>query len=209
MRNFSSDNCIGERKVWPAPPLPILMAVLLVLVSLSLESCLKRPIEKSTATPGTVDTGTAAQDTTKGFLSEQYDSLSHKFTSFFHSLLPPGKDTTHGVAVVSTPPPPITPPAATTPPPALPGFLNSPIKRELQFDSSGNVTQRDVFLGSDVRTPVTTPLEAYLQAEEQQQITNGFEAAVHHEIDTGTTVDQQTGILGNYNSISIPIPPSI
>ncbi len=37
----------------------------------------------------------------------------------------------------------------------------------------------------------------------------GYEAAVHHTIDTGTTVDQQTGILGNYNSISIPIPPSI
>ncbi len=187
----------------------MLAAVVFVALSVSLNSCLKRPIEKSTATPGVIDTGAAARDTSKGFVSEQYDSLTHKFTSFFKSLLPPGKDTTKGVAVLTPPPPTLISPAATTPPPTLPGFLNSPIKRQLEFDTSGNVTQRDVFLGGDVRTPVTTPLDAYLHAEEQQQITNGFEAAVHHQIDTGTTVDQETGILGNYNSISIPIPPSI
>lgn len=184
--------------------------MLLVLAASSLDSCRKpKQIEKSNATPAIADTGANAQDTSKGFISEQYDSLSHKFTSFFKSLLPPGKDTTHGVLVATPPPSTAIPPAATTEPPTVPGFLNTPIKRQLEFDTNGNVTQRDVFLGGDVRAPVTTPLEAYLQAEEQQQITNGFEATVHKQIDTGTTVDQQTGILGNYNSISIPIPPSI
>ncbi|MFI5202220.1 MAG: hypothetical protein ACHQNE_07520, partial [Candidatus Kapaibacterium sp.] len=214
MRFFSNDTSIGDRRAWPVSR-AMLVAVVFVLLSASLDSCLKRPIEKSTATqagtpaPRVVDTSAAARDTSKGFISKQYDSLSHTFTNFFKSLLPPSQDTTKGVPVVTPPPATVTPPAATTELPTLPGFLNSPIQRKLEFDTSGNVTQRDVFLGGDIRTPVTTPLGAYLQAEEQQQITNGFEASVHHQIDTGTTVDQETGILGNYNSISIPIPPSI
>jgi len=187
--------------------------MLLVLAASSLDSCRKpKQIEKPNATPGNTtvaDTSSAARDTSKSFLSEQYDSLSHKFTSFFGSLLPRGTDTTKGVGIATTPPPTVTPPAATTEPPELPGFLNSPIKRQLEFDTNGNVTQRDVFLGGDIRAPVTTPLEDYLKAEEEQQITNGYEASVHKQIDTGTSVDQETGILGNYNTISIPIPPSI
>ena len=188
----------------------MMVVLLLALLTVSLDSCLKKPIEKETNTPGgLIDTTAGLTDTTKGFLSEQYDSISHKFNSLLHLILPPKEDTTKGIPVVMPPPASVTPPVSTTPAPSLPGFMKSPVKREVQFDTSGNVTQSDVFMGSDVRTPVTTPLADYLQAEEDEQLRHNFEAMVHKEIDTGTTVDQQTGILGNYNSISIPIPPSI
>ncbi len=184
------------------------MLVLLVTAS-SLDSCRKPKEVEKNSTPGVSDTGAAARDTSQSYLSQQYDSLSHKFTSFFSSLLPRGKDTTKGVPIVSSPPPDVTRPVVAPEVPSLPGFLNSPVKRKIDFDTNGNIVQHDVFLGSDVRTPVTTPMVDYLHAHEDQTISSGFEAAMHKEIDTGKTVDVQTGILGDYNSISIPIPPSI
>jgi len=183
--------------------------VLLVLGAMVSLDCRKpKQIEKNPSNPSQVDTG-AAQDTSKSFLSQQYDSLSHKFTSLFSQFLPRGKDTTKGYPVLTTPPPEVTPPIAGGEVPGEPGFLKTPIKREVQFDSSGNVTQRDVFLGTDIRTPVTTPFDEYLHSQEDQRVRDAFEASVHKEIDTGKVIDQQTGILGDYNTISIPIPPSI
>ena len=69
--------------------------------------------------------------------------------------------------------------------------------------------QHDEFMGTDVRTPTTMSFQDYLSQQEDQTISTGFEAAVHKQIDTGKSVDQQTGLLGDYNTISIPIPPSI
>ncbi len=173
---------------------------------LSLDSCRKpKEIEKN---PNTQAADTT-KDTSQSFISQQYDSLSHKFTDFFSTLLPRGKDTTKGYPIVTTPPPDLNPPSVTPDVPALPGFLNSPIKRKIEFDTNGNIIQHDVFLGSDVRAPVTTSFQDYVHAEEDQTISSGFEAAMHKQIDTGKTVDQETGLLGDYNTISIPIPPSI
>ncbi len=183
------------------------VALILVTSMLSLDSCRKpKEVEKN---PNQTKTDTTAPDTSKGFISQQYDSLSHKFTDFFSSLLPRGKDTTKGFPMVTTPPPDLNPPVVTPDIPAEPGFLASPIKRKIEFDTNGNVVQRDVFLGSDVRSPVTTSFSDYIHAQEDQTITSGFEAAMHKQIDTGKTVDQQTGLLGDYNTIQIPIPPSI
>ncbi len=183
-------------------------SILLVSAMLSLDSCRKaKEVEKPPTT--TKDTTAAAKDTSQSFISQQYDSLSHKFTDFFSSLLPRGKDTTTGYPVVTTPPPDLMLPAVTPDVPAQPGFLTTPIKRKIEFDTNGNIVQHDVFLGSDVRTPTTMAFQDYLTQQEDQTITSGFEASVHKQIDTGKTVDQQTGLLGDYNTISIPIPPSI
>ena len=183
-------------------------AIFLLAGMLSLDSCRKpKEVEKNPTTPK--DTTAAAQDTSKSFLSEQYDSLSHKFTDFFSSILPRGKDTTTGVPIVSTPPPDLTLPAVTREVPGEPGFLQTPIKRKIEFDTNGNIVQHDEFMGTDVRTPTTMSFQDYLSQQEDQTIGTGFEAAMHKQIDTGKSVDQQTGLLGDYNTISIPIPPSI
>jgi hypothetical protein len=162
------------------------IALFLLAGMLSLDSCRKpKEVEKTPTTAK--DTTGAAEDTTKGFISQQYDSLSHQFSNFFSSILPRGKDTTTGYPIVTSPPPDVNTPAVTPEVPTLPGFLPTPIKRKIEFDTNGNVVQRDVFLGSDMRTPTTTPLEDYLHAQEDQTITSGFETAMHKQIDTGKT----------------------
>ncbi len=187
---------------------PVVVALFLLAAMLSLDSCRKpKEVEKNPST--TKDTTAAAQDTSKSFISQQYDSLSHKFTDFFSSLLPRGKDTTKGFPIVTTPPPDVNLPAVGQDVPGEPGFLNTPIKRKIEFDTNGNVVEHDEFLGTDVRTPTTMSFQDYLAQQEDQEIGTGFEAAMHKQIDTGKSVDAQTGLLGDYNSISIPIPPSI
>ncbi len=185
-----------------------LAALCLLAAMLSLDSCRKpKEVEKNpNPQQQAVDT---TKDTSQSFLSQQYDSLSHKFTDFFSSLIPRGKDTTKGFPVVTTPPPDMNLPAVTPEVPSEPGFLNTPIKRKVDFDTNGNVVEHDEFLGTDVRTPTTTSFQDYLTQQEDQTISSGFEAAMHKQIDTGKTVDVQTGLLGDYNSIEIPIPPSI
>ncbi|HEY3875692.1 MAG TPA: cell surface protein SprA, partial [Candidatus Kapabacteria bacterium] len=187
----------------------VALAFVLLLLSATIDSC-RRPkeIEKNKQNQTqTVDTSQA--DTSKGFISEQYDSLSHKFTNFFHSLLPQKQDTTKGIGIVSSPPPENNSPVVSNEPTSIPGFLAPPIKRTIDFDSSGNIIEHDEFLGSDVRTPMPETFDQYVERQQNQTLQSGFEAALHKQIDTGKTVDQQTGILGDYNSISIPIPPSI
>ncbi len=198
----------GSRR--SAPGMLLVAMVLAVCAMASLDSCRKpKEVEKNPKPITAKDSAAAAQDTSKSFISQQYDSLSHKFTDFFSSLLPRGSDTTKGVPIVTTPPPDLDAPAVTPEVPVLPGFLNTPIKRKIEFDTNGNVIEHDMFLGSDVRTPTTTTLDDYLQQQEDQTVTSGFETAMHKQIDTGKTVDQQTGLLGDYNTISIPIPPAI
>jgi len=184
--------------------LPIVLAVLMSLSMLTLDSCKKPP-----GKPTPVDTSHVEKDTSKGFLEQKYDSLSHTFTSFFKSLLPPGKDTTKGEIIVSSPPPDINSPTVTSQTPGEPGFLSTPVKRKVDFDTTGNVTEHESYLGSDVRTPTSTPLGDYLKAEEDAKIMEGYRAELHKQNDTGKNVETTTGILGDYNTIQIPIPPSI
>ena len=183
------------------------IAFVVLIAAATLDSCRKpKEMEKNQSNPSQVDT---SRDTSKSFLSQQYDSLSHKFTDFFHSILPPKQDTTKGVPIVTPPPPENNSPAVTPEVPSQPGFLPNPVQRKIEFDSNGNIIEHDEFLGSDVRMPVPMSFDDYLHQQEGLTVNNGFEAAMHKQIDTGKSVDQQTGLFGDYNSISIPIPPSI
>ncbi len=188
------------------------LAMVLVFTLASLDSCRKpKNIEKNETNPGLRDTSLAAQDTSKGFLSTQYDSVSHKVTNLFgqFSKLFQGPDTTKGQIVVTPPPPEEPSPAVSPERPELPGFLNSPVKRTVEFDSAGNVIQHDQFLGGDTRIPSENALDVYLKQQEEEQLENGYRAAMHKQYDTGKSVEATTGILGDYNTIQIPIPPSV
>ncbi|MDP4243529.1 MAG: cell surface protein SprA [Bacteroidota bacterium] len=183
-------------------------AVVLVLVSmLGLSACKRaKETQKERATPGVVDTSNP-QDTSKSIFEQKYDSLSHKVSNLFNQLF--GKDTTKGYPVTAPPLPEQPSPVVTEEPLVPPGFLKPEVTRKTEYDSSGNVTQRDVFLGSDVRIPSSYSFEDYLRKSQENSITAGFEKTLHHQLDTGKSVEASTGILGDYGNISIPIPPSI
>ena len=187
-----------------------MLLVLLALSALTLDSCRHaKQAQKNDGTTTVRDTSLAGQDTSKSYLSKQYDSLSNKVSSFLSSLLPPKHDTM-AAAIIQTPPPPgISSPAVSGPPPSEPGFLNSPVKRKIEFDTNGNVIQHDVFLGTDVRSPTSLSFADYLKLQQEDAITQSFKAAIHKQQDTGKTVEATTGILGDYGNIQIPIPPSI
>ena len=190
---------------------PLTAAVLLIGLSmLTLSACKNaKNAQKSQVKPGTRDTTLAQEDTSKSALSKEYDSLSNKVSGFLHSLLPPKQDTTKGVPVFTPPSPDITSPGVIGQPPSQPGFLKTPVQRKIEFDSSGNVIEHDIFLDTDIRTPLSYSFEDYLQKEQQDQLTQAFRDVLHKERDTGKTVEPTTGLLGDYTNIQIPIPPSV
>ncbi len=193
---------------------PRLVLALVLLAMLGLSACKHaKQAQKSETTAGVVDTSTSQDtsksifDQTKNTLGQKYDSLSHKATNLFNSIF--GKDTTKGYPVTAPPPPETPGPVVAGQPPTEPGFLKPEIKRKTEFDTSGKVTERDVFLGSDVRLPSSYTFDDYLRKSQENAISTGFEKTLHTQLDTGKSVEASTGILGDYGNISIPIPPSI
>jgi hypothetical protein len=148
-------------------------------------------------------------DTSHSELGDQFDSLKHKVSSFLSSLLPPSfSDTTKPRTVLTPPSSDIRPPAVSPAAPSSGGFLSTPIRRRVEFNPDGSVTIRNQFLNSDVDVPMTMSFSDYLKNQQQYQLDNAFREGVHDIIDTSNKSDPNS-LLGGYNNITIPIPPSI
>ncbi|HWF43572.1 MAG TPA: cell surface protein SprA [Candidatus Kapabacteria bacterium] len=209
----SNSHCSADvrpcRKLRICHSLAIALAGLSMLTVMSCRHAKNAQKSETTTPPGARDTTLAQSDTSKSGLSKAYDSLSGKVSNFFQSLLPPKEDTTKGQPVLTPPPPEITPPTVAGEPPSEPGFLRTPVQRKLEFDSSGNVIEHDTYLGGDVRSPQSYSFSEYLAHAQEDELTQSFEDMMHKQFDTGKTVEATTGLLGDYNSIQIPIPPSV
>ncbi len=207
-----SDHPITPRKDWLVA-IPIVLCLILVLPSCS-------GLKKTTASNDPKDS--TKRDTSKVSTVSKIDSLTEsigntvsKVGDFLSNLIPGhgGKD-----SVILVPPKTIDNPAADPAnPPSSGGFISTPVKRQIQFDSLGNATAHDVVQGVDVRQPQTFKLDDYLQQQRDLGLQNSFHDAAQKYVNSSSTApganpnDPQkgNGILSDYGSISIPIPPSI
>src|SRR5579872_2618390 len=142
-----------------------------------------------------------------------------KIGEFFGNLIPGsgGKD-----SVILVPPPIVQNPAANPfEPPSSGGFLSTPVKRQIVFDSLGNATIRDVVSGADIHQPLSLSLSDFLKLEEEGHL----ETEIHESAQKYTSSSNAAqgnappgaasgklsgpGILSDYGHIDIPIPPSI
>ncbi|MDP4235702.1 MAG: hypothetical protein Q8919_04565 [Bacteroidota bacterium] len=207
--------CFREIRLAP------LAALTLVLL---LASC--SGLKKSTTTTTTTDKETvrSPNDTSKVGAVSTIDSLTEsigktvgKVGDFFSNLLPGhgGKD-----SVIVVPPQKIDNPAANPAvPPSSGGFLSTPVRRQIEFDSLGNVTVHDQVQGADIHQPQTQTLQDFIRAEQEAALRNSYHDAAQKYVNTspgaganapGAAGQQKgPGILSDYSSISIPIPPSI
>lgn len=170
-----------------------------------------------------IDSATAALDSTARDIKETVDDINETVEGaisdvgdFFGGLLGTRKD-----SVMLVPPEPKKSPAVSDEPPGSEGFLETPIKREVEFDSLGNVTVSDEFLGADADIALTQSTDEYLAQRLEQGASEGLrDAAVSRTATLSTPGDGTTpgetdakteggGLLSEYGSVSIPIPPSI
>jgi hypothetical protein len=190
----------------------------LVLV---LSSCsgLKKTTTSSTNEPK----DTTKRDTGKVSTVSKIDSLTNsigntvgKIGDFFGNLIPGrgGKDSMILVAPQKTQNPAANP----SEPPSSGGFISSPVKRQITFDSLGNATTHDVVSGADVRQPQTQSLSDYINAQRELHLQSSLHEAAQKYVSSGGAAGGGTnapgqqkgnGILSDYGQISIPIPPSI
>jgi len=202
----------SARTVWRLAPI-FALGLLLILSSCS-------GLKKSTASTEPKDS--TKKDTSKVGIINSIDSLTNsigntigKVGDFFSNLIPGhgGKDST-----ILVPPREVNNPAADpSEPPSSGGFMSTPVKRQIKFDSLGNVTVHDAVNGSDVRQSQTESLEAFLQAQRDEGLRNSLHEAAQKYVSTGAAAapdkndpsQKGTGILADYGQISIPIPPSI
>lgn len=177
--------------------------MLAAVALLTIESC--RSLKKDNT--AAVRTDTTAVDTSQSELSMQFDSLTNKVGSFLESLLPPKQDT--GRVVLTPPRPENESPVATDELPRSDGFLNTPIQREVEFDSLGNVIEKDVFLGGDVNDPLTRSFNEYIAMQRDRALVDGFRKSAAGHINDTTGAAGSGGWFNDYTQINIPIPPSI
>ncbi|HET6513296.1 MAG TPA: hypothetical protein VFH43_13970, partial [Candidatus Kapabacteria bacterium] len=196
------------RTLLPARTSPAYFVALSLLSLMAVSSC--RSLKKSppsTASTTRQDTSIAQADTSKSELETQFDSLTNQVGSFLKSLLPPGEDTGRTV---------LTPPKDDSRNP-LPGnderaegFLRDPIERTIEFDSNGNVIEREIFLGGDVGQPSMMTFEEYLRLQKQRTAQEAFKRnALGYQPGDTSTAAQQGGWFDDYTQVNIPIPPSI
>lgn len=196
------------RTIFPAHTSPAVLVALGLLSLMGVASC--RSLKKSTppaASTTRQDTSLAQADTSKSELETQFDSLTSQVGSFLKSLLPPGQDT--GKVV-------LTPPVDDSRNPLAgqekkdQGFLRDPIERTIEFDSNGNVIERDVFLGGDVGQPTMMTFEDYLRLQKQRSAQEAFKRnALGYQPGDTSSVQKEAGWFDDYTQVNIPIPPSI
>lgn len=211
----------------------------LTLTLIGISSC--AGLKKSTSTSSTsqpqdttkkagvitaIDSATAALDSTARGVKETVDEINETVEGavsdvgdFLSGLIGIGKKD----SVMLVPPEPKKGPAVSIEPPGSDGFLTTPIKREVRFDSLGNVTVVDTLLGAVTNIELTQTEEDYLAAQLEENASAGLrDAAIRRQPSLGTTTGGTTpggapgepkkegaGILSDYGQVSIPIPPSI
>jgi hypothetical protein len=151
---------------------------------------------------------TQVADTSKSEASRQFDSVKNKISGFLSSLLPPKQDTARIGADELPPKSDVKNPAVTPELPNSGGFLSTPIRRRVEFDSSGQVIIHNQFLNSDVDVPMTMSFQDYLAYRKNQEIDDAFRNSIHTTQDT-TKIKDQGLFPTDFNQITIPIPPSI
>jgi hypothetical protein len=204
------------KRSWSFLPV-VTLGILLILSSCS-------GLKKSSTTAANTPKDTSKRDTGKVEAVKTIDSLANsisntvgKIGDFFSSLIPGtgGKDST-----ILVPPEVVVNPAANpAEPPTSGGFVSTPVKRQVQFDSLGHATVHDVVQGVDIRQSQTLTLSDYLKAQREEHLQTSLHEAAEKYVATQSAAaggpnapaDQQkgNGILSDYGSISIPIPPSI
>lgn len=186
----------------------VLLAFVLLIALLGLDSCrsLKR---QPNPTPTRTDSlqRVEAEDTTRSELGKQFDSLTNKVSGFLESLLPPAL--VKGETVLTPPPAEDRSPMPDPEGPQSDGFLNTPIRRQVEFDSAGNVVERDVFLGGDVSQPMLRSFDRYLEDQKARSLEAGFRDNVTNYVSDTSAQAGAGGWFDDYTQIKIPIPPSI
>lgn len=134
--------------------------------------------------------------------------MKSKVSGFLNSLLPPKTDTTKGQTIL-TPPKPSQPVLVGNEPVSSGGFIKNPVKPQTEFDSNGNVIQRNVFLGGEVGVSVPSTFDAYIHQREESATEQAFRDAIAKSNGNDTSKKNEPGLLADYSQISIPIPPSI
>ncbi|MEP7233931.1 MAG: cell surface protein SprA [Ignavibacteriota bacterium] len=199
-------------KVWNVAPI-VTLGLLLILSSCS---GLKKSSSSNQPKDSTkVDTSKVGAVATIDSLTNSIGNTIGKVGDFFSNLIPghSGKDSTILV-------PPNTNPNPAADPSEIPsseGFISSPVKRQIQFDSLGNVIVHDAVQGNDVRQPQTETLDDFLKQQREEGLRNSLHdaASKYTNSTSAATPDKDdpsqkgTGILADYGQISIPIPPSI
>ena len=209
--------------------------VVLVLALAILSSC--AGLKKSTSTPSEqppkdtskagivvgIDSATAALDSAARDIKQTVDDINETVEGaisdvgdFFGSLVGLGRKD----SVMLVPPESKQSPAVSEEPPGSEGFLTSPIKREVTFDSLGNVTVSDEFLGAETDVSLIQTEDEYIARRLEEGASEGLrDASVDRTPSLGTSKDgssgtdeskkEGTGLLSEYGQVSIPIPPSI
>lgn len=192
--------------------------VLALASSVLLDSCagLKKSTTTKDQTPA--DTSKVEAVSKMDSVTESIGNAVSKVKDFFGGLVPSfgGKDS----VIVIHPRSPYHPSAELT---SQYGgqFPPSPILRKVEFDSAGNVTIHDQMLGVDVTTPQTYTIDQYIDGQRDDLMRDGYRKSAQSYVAAGgaggsgkpgaagTQQQGPGGVLSDYNSISIPIPPSI
>jgi len=167
---------------------------------------------KNTSTASGTDS-LAVQDTSgKSGFANGVDSIASKVGGFFSDLF--GKNDTTKNQVILTPPNPEKPKVYTGAEPiGSPGFISSPFRQKIEFDSNGNVTQSNIFLGGEVGQPITSNFGDYLQQRRNLEMERSFRDALAHRVSSSSDstrpggAAQEPGLLGGLNEIVVPLPP--
>ncbi|HEY6172275.1 MAG TPA: hypothetical protein VIX80_08460, partial [Candidatus Kapabacteria bacterium] len=160
-------------------------------------------------------------DINKGIedVNSTIDNTVSDVTDFLGGFIPGMTKRKDSIMVV--PPKPDKGPAVTLDPPSSGGFISTPIERTVTFDSLGNAVLSDDFLGAPTSVPLTQTLDDYLASRMEYNLGDGLsDVAANKPVDfsqnsstSGGGSDPNAsggeGFLSDYNSIDIPIPPSI
>ncbi len=79
------------------------------------------------------------------------------------------------------------------------------IKREILFDSSGNVVINEKFENDDIKVPLVIPLDKYLSAVSENNLRNSFSNIVSERF-KGNTKDDLSKLFEKFTDITIPLP---
>ncbi|HET9135432.1 MAG TPA: cell surface protein SprA, partial [Candidatus Kapabacteria bacterium] len=196
----------------------LLLAVSFLVVILASCSGLKK---SSTTTTTPKDTSKVGAVATIDSVTNDIGNAIGKVGDFLGSIVPGslfggGKD-----SIMLIPPknPEINPSVDLEPPTKL-AYPPSQLERRLEFDSLGHVTVHDEFLGGDANIPQTYTLDDYLTKRQADGVQEGLLKSAQTYTSTGGSgaasggagtgqPDQGKGVLSDYNTVSIPIPPSI
>jgi hypothetical protein len=160
-------------------------------------------------------------DINKGIedVNSTIDNTVSDVTDFLGGFIPGMSKRKDSIMVV--PPKPDKGPAVTLDPPTSGGFISTPIERTVTFDSLGNAVLSDDFLGAPTSVPLTQTLDEYLASRMEYNLSDGLtDVAANKPVDFSQNSSTSSGgsdpnssggegFLSDYNSISIPIPPSI